>query len=168
MKSMKKILISLALAAAATVAHADTTPKVYHEVAVAPTNAQEAEIASLFDKWNAALATGNSATVTSMYDPAGVLKPTVSNVLRDSPAAIKDYFDKFLKMKPAGTINTRYIRMLGPDAAVDSGVYTFDLTTDGKKSKVQARYTFVYHKNAEGQWKIVSHHSSAMPEFVAR
>jgi hypothetical protein len=28
---------------------------------------------------------------------------------------------------------------------------------------VPARYTFVYSKNPAGQWRIVSHHSSVVP-----
>jgi uncharacterized protein (TIGR02246 family) len=165
--TMKKILISLALAAASTVAYADGAPKVYRDVAAAPTNAQEAEIASLFDKWNATLATGDSAKVASLYAVDGVLKPTVSNEVRDTPASIKNYFDKFLKSHPVGTINYRHIRMLGADAAVDSGVYTFKLTKDGKVEDVQARYSFVY-KKVDGTWKIMSHHSSVMPELAAK
>ena len=66
--------------------------------------------------------------------------------------------------RPVGQINYREIRHLGPDAAMDSGVYTFTLTAaDGKKQQVQARYTFLYERLG-GQWKILNHHSSAMPQ----
>jgi len=165
---MKRILITLALAAS-SLAHADTAqpPKVYLEAAAAPANAREAEIAGLFDRWNAALATGDAEQVTRLYAPDGVLEPTVSNEVRSTPAGIKDYFVKFLKMQPAGTINYRQIRLLGADAALDTGVYTFKLTKDGKPQQVQARYTYVY-KKVDGAWKILNHHSSAMPEAVAK
>ncbi|MNG32396.1 Calcium/calmodulin dependent protein kinase II Association [compost metagenome] len=49
---------------------------------------------------------------------------------------------------------------------MDSGVYTFTLTqADGSKREVQARYTFLYER-LDGQWKIINHHSSAMPEVA--
>lgn len=164
---MKKILISLALVAASTVAYADVTPKVYRDVATAPADAKKAEIAKLFDTWNATLATGNPAKVASLYAPDAVLEPTVSNEVRTTPAAIEDYFVKFLKMKPVGTINMREIRLLGTDSALDTGVYTFRLTVDGKPRDVQARYTYVY-KKVGNDWKILNHHSSAMPEVAAK
>jgi hypothetical protein len=43
---------------------------------------------------------------------------------------------------------------------------TFALEYPEGPKKVQARYTFIYKKTA-GEWKIVEHHSSAMPEKKA-
>ena len=56
--------------------------------------------------------------------------------------------------------------MLAPDTAIHSGVYTFDLVKGGKPIKVQARFSFTYTRAADGQWYIVDHHSSGMPEVV--
>ena len=79
-----------------------------------------------------------------------------------------DYFKAFLKLKPFGTIDESHVRFLSPakDLACNSGIYTFDLVKDGQPTKVQARYSFAYRK-INGEWKIVEHHSSAMPEPVA-
>jgi uncharacterized protein (TIGR02246 family) len=139
--------------------------KTYLGTPVQPTTAAEREIAALFDRWNAALATGRSNEVARLYAPTGVLAPTVSNEVRDTPAKIQDYFTKFLQSKPQGRINYRQIRVLDENTALDTGVYTFSLTTDGKVSKVQARYTYLYEK-IDGEWKIMNHHSSAMPEPI--
>lgn len=146
-------------------AHAvDVTPYVYRTVAEQPKNEKDREIAGLFDKWNATLKTGSASAMTSLYAPDAMLQPTLSNKVRTTPAEIQDYFDHFLMGKPVGTINFREIHRLGPDAAMDSGVYTFTLTNaDGSKKDVQARYTFLYER-LDGQWKIINHHSSAMPE----
>lgn len=161
---MKKLIFAASMFACSTAFAADV-PKVYGDEAVAPANAQERQIAGLFDGWNAALATGNPAEVLKRYHPKGTLLPTVSNQVRATPAAITDYFEHFLQLKPQGVINYRDIRVLDKDSAVDSGVYTFSIVKDGKPAKVQARYTFVYEKLGK-EWLIMNHHSSAMPEPV--
>lgn len=135
----------------------------YLDVAAAPSGAAEKEIGALFDRWNAALATGKPKEVVKLYAPDGILQPTVSNNIRTTPAAMEDYFEHFLTLKPKGTINYRQIRILDAKTALDSGAYTFELTQNGKPIKVRARYTFVYEKIG-GDWKIVNHHSSAMPQ----
>ncbi|MNN57372.1 Calcium/calmodulin dependent protein kinase II Association [compost metagenome] len=157
--------IALLFALSAPFVHAaQTTPYVYRTVAQAPANVKDREIAGLFDRWNSALQTGNVQSVVDLYAPDAVLQPTVSNQVRTTPDQIKDYFDHFMALKPVGQINYREIRQLGSNVAMDSGVYTFTLTeATGKIRQVQARYTFVYEQ-VDGQWKILNHHSSAMPE----
>lgn len=165
MKHLKQSLLILALALSANVYAKDTTPKVYTGVAAAPATVAEKEIAALFDRWNAALATGKPSEVVKLYAANGILEPTVSNEVRATPAAIEDYFVHFLALKPQGVINYREIRVLDDNTALDAGVYTFSLTKNGKPAMVQARYTYVYEK-VNGEWKIMNHHSSAMPEVV--
>lgn len=142
-------------------------------LAVAPAAAlagnmpSKARIAQQFGVWNAALQTGNAEKVAALYcEPGAVLLPTVSNKVRATHAGIVDYFEHFLELKPSGKIDESYIRILGPDAAINSGIYTFHVTKDGKPGSVQARYTFVYQKR-HGKWCIIDHHSSAMPETAS-
>lgn len=127
-----------------------------------PTRAQ---IAGLFDTWNKALRTGDSKKVASLYAKDAVLLPTVSNEVRTNHAQIVAYFDKFLQSKPVGKKVKTIVDVLDKDSAIDTGVYQFTLTdkATGKKSVVEARYTYAYEK-IDGKWKIVNHHSSAMPE----
>ncbi|MGA7964521.1 MAG: SgcJ/EcaC family oxidoreductase [Gammaproteobacteria bacterium] len=158
---MKKTIF-LALLVSAVPAVAATAPASH---AGWPTKAQ---IANQFNIWNGALQTGNPKTVAALYcEPGGVLLPTVSNRVRTTHEGIVDYFAYFLKSKPVGHIDHSYIRVLGPDTAINSGIYTFTLTKDGKTSSVQARYTYVYEKR-HGKWCIMDHHSSAMPESAAK
>ncbi|MCQ4043017.1 SgcJ/EcaC family oxidoreductase [Streptantibioticus rubrisoli] len=121
------------------------------------------QIAALFDQWNAALATGDPSRVADLYAPDAVLLPTVSDRIRTNRAEIVDYFRHFLESKPVGRIQRRVINILGPTAAVDTGLYQFTLTkANGTKSKVDARYTFVYALRG-GRWLIINHHSSVLP-----
>jgi uncharacterized protein (TIGR02246 family) len=129
--------------------------------ALACAQVTDQQIAALFDRWNASLRTGDPDKVTANYATDGVLLPTVSNDPRTSPAAIRDYFVKFLKSKPQGTVDQRIIK-IGCNVAQDVGTYTFKFA-DGKK--VHARYTYVYEL-LDGKWLIAHHHSSAMPEPV--
>ncbi len=122
------------------------------------------EITVLFDKWNESLQTGNPEAVVELYSEDAVLLPTVSNKVRADHEAIADYFHHFLELHPKGTLNEVHLACFG-NIAINEGIYTFDIVQDGKPGKVQARYSFVYH-NEDGEWKIVSHHSSKMPEPV--
>lgn len=167
MRSLPRL--GLALAALATCGAAFAAGpgpvKTYSGAAAMPSDPAQREVAALFDRWNAALATGKPAEVVALYAPNGILQPTVSNEVRVGPEAIERYFVDFLRLKPHGTINYREVRVLDADTALDSGVYTFAITKDGKPAQVQARYTYVYEK-VGGEWKIANHHSSAMPEPV--
>ncbi|PHN27217.1 SgcJ/EcaC family oxidoreductase [Pseudomonas sp. ICMP 460] len=147
---------------------AETAPYVYREVAQAQANVQDREVAGLFDRWNRALQSGNVDTVVDLYAPNAVLQPTVSNQVRTTREQIENYFEHFLTLKPVGQINYREIRRLGSNVAMDSGVYTFTLTEpNGQTRQVQARYSFIYELVA-GEWKILNHHSSAMPEVQVK
>ncbi|MBT0565608.1 SgcJ/EcaC family oxidoreductase [Williamsia sp. CHRR-6] len=127
--------------------------------------ASEAEIAALFDRWNSKLATLDAQKVADEYDDDAVLLPTVSNTPRTDREMIVNYFqNEFLPKKPQGKVVQSFVNVMDENSAVHSGVYDFTLTnTDGTKSVVPARFTFVYEKE-DGQWKIEEHHSSAMPE----
>lgn len=140
---------------------AATAPATAPTAAPSPScvSAQPSQIAGLFERWNASLATGSPERVAANYAPDAVLLPTVTNEPRTSPAEIRDYFVKFLKSKPQGTIDKRIIK-IGCNVAQDVGTYTFRFA-DG--NTVKARYTYVYEWK-DGQWWIAHHHSSAMPE----
>lgn len=117
------------------------------------------DITALFDQWNNALQTGDPKQVAALYENNGILLPTVSNQVRHNPAEIEDYFVNFLAKGPVGKIDEANVRTFG-ELTINSGVYTFTFK-DG--ASVQARFTFVYRWNGQS-WKIVEHHSSAMPE----
>ncbi|MES2073910.1 MAG: DUF4440 domain-containing protein [Pseudomonadota bacterium] len=119
----------------------------------------EKQIASLFDRWNASLQTGEPKKVVANYAKKSILLPTVSNKPRLTAEEKEDYFEHFLPNKPVGTIDSRSIE-IDCNTAIDAGLYTFKFA-DG--SEVKARYTFTYKWNGK-QWLISSHHSSAMPE----
>ncbi|MET8980787.1 SgcJ/EcaC family oxidoreductase [Streptomyces sp. NPDC004539] len=131
-----------------------------------PKLATKAQIAGLFDTWNATLKTGDPEKVADLYGKNAVLLPTVSNKIRTNHAEIVDYFEHFLLNKPVGKKITTIVNVLDSNSAIDTGVYQFTLTDPktGAKSVVKARYTYEYEKQRDGDWKIINHHSSKMPE----
>ena len=117
------------------------------------------QIASLFDRWNASLQTGEPGKVVANYAKTSILLPTVSNKPRLTAEEKADYFEHFLARKPVGSIDSRSIE-IDCNTAIDAGLYTFKF---GDGSMVKARYSFTYKWDGK-QWLITSHHSSAMPE----
>jgi uncharacterized protein (TIGR02246 family) len=161
MKTLRSILVVIAAASltgcALTSSHSTSRSTAGTERRM---EAAELEIASLFDRWNQSLQSGDPHQVVANYAASSILLPTVSNTPRLTPEEKADYFRHFLENQPSGTITMRQIQV-GPDMAVDSGLYTFRFARTG--DEVKARYSFVYRRVGR-QWLIVSHHSSAMPE----
>ena len=120
----------------------------------------DADVLGLFDQWNTALSTLNPDTVTALYADNAVLLPTVSNQVRHNQEEIRDYFVGFLQKSPQGVVDEFNVNILSDTHATNSGVYTF---TFGDGSKVSARFSYLYVASDDG-WKILQHHSSAMPE----
>ena len=120
----------------------------------------DADVLGLFDQWNTALSTLNPDTVTALYADNAVLLPTVSNQVRHNHEEIRDYFVGFLQKSPQGVVDEFNVNILSDTHVTNSGVYTF---TFGDGSKVSARFSYLYMASDDG-WKILQHHSSAMPE----
>jgi len=117
-------------------------------------------IRALFDRWNRSLMSGDPEKVVECYAPDAVLLPTFSAGPCLTQAERRGYFEHFMRKKPRGRIDESHVRIFG-DIAVDSGLYSFVLA-DGRITR--ARYTFVYRRDGNGGWKIIEHHSSALPE----
>jgi uncharacterized protein (TIGR02246 family) len=165
------LLVAGAIGVGVAAADAPPAPAVQHSV-TASTSQDEGtdfgrptkhQIAALFDKWNAALATRNPEKVADLYAPDAVLLPTLSPQIRTTRAGIVDYFAHLLPSHPQAAITQEIITVLGRRGAINTGLYTFTLTQNGVQQKVPARYTFVYHR-IHGEWLIVNHHSSVVPK----
>lgn len=160
---MKRLLPSLAIVALVLSACAmdpdrPRLSQAQNAPACVTTNAED--VASLFDRWNDSLQTGDPKAVVANYAPRSVLLPTLSNEPRLTAEGKEDYFHHFLESGPVGRIDSRTIE-IDCTTAVDVGLYTFSFKKTG--AQVKARYTFTYKWDGK-QWLISSHHSSAMPE----
>lgn len=160
---MRKMLLimlaaAVALAGCASDQGVSTSAQSSYKEICRPTTEQE--IASLFDRWNQSLLTGDPRKVVANYAERSILLPTMSSKPRLTAAEKEDYFRHFLEDRPSGRIDMRFIEV-GCNTAVDAGLYTFTFARTGEE--VSGRYSFTYRWNGS-EWLITSHHSSAMPE----
>ncbi|MEQ7872824.1 nuclear transport factor 2 family protein [Sphingomonas sp. ASV193] len=70
----------------------------------------------------------------------------------------------FASMKPADyRVTNRQINIVGPDAFVSSGIESFTVQAGNARPRVSARFTDVFHRGNDKQWKIVAEHVSMPP-----
>ena len=114
----------------------------------------------LLQKWINTIKDGNPKEVVNLYHDDGILLGTFSNKERIGHELILEYFENLLKSPVEVEIVSEHASV-SESVAVNSGLYNF--VTEGKT--INARFSFVYQKEHDtGEWKIVSHHSSVMPE----
>ena len=112
----------------------------------------------LLQKWTSAIKNGDPKQVTKLYDENGILLGTFSPKERVGHELILEYFESLLKSPVEVQIVSEHPHVF-ESFAVNSGLYNF--ITDSKT--INARFSFVYSKN-DDEWKIISHHSSVLPE----
>src|SRR6266699_3491391 len=121
------------------------------------------DVAAATMKWAQTLGQNDPDKVVLLYAADGVLWGTLSLTVRADRAALRDYFVTAFKVLPGlkVTFGDQLIRVYGA-TAVNTGYYTFSYTKDGETKSMPARYSFTYVKDGN-DWKIVDHHSSAVP-----
>ena len=111
----------------------------------------------LLKKWTDAVKNGDPKQVTNLYLEDGILLGTFSNKERVGHELILEYFENLLKSPVEVQIVSEHPFVESPDCAINSGHYNF--VTNGKT--INARFSFVWQPSP---WKIISHHSSVIPE----
>lgn len=124
----------------------------------------EAGVAALFERWNAALESGDPEVVVALYAPDSVLLPTMADGPLHAAADKVAYFRTFLANQPTGRVTTRHT-VIGDGWFVDSGMLTFHFAAT--QADIRVRYTFVYALQ-RGEWRIITHHSSLVPSAAPR
>ena len=120
----------------------------------------------LLQKWVSAVKGGDPNQVANLYQEGAILLGTFSNKERIGRGLILEYFENLLKSPVEVEIvsNHPVFEQIeddekGVSCAANSGLYNF--VTEGKT--INARFSFVFMETNDG-WKIISHHSSVMPE----
>ena len=112
----------------------------------------------MIETWVEKIRTNDPKQVVSLYHDDGLLLGTFSDIEREGHDLILAYFENLLKSKVDVEVVTQH-KHETDSIAVNSGLYNF--IVDGKT--VNARFSFVFIKTGD-DWKILSHHSSVLPE----
>ncbi|MBW0171652.1 MAG: DUF3225 domain-containing protein [Hydrogenophaga sp.] len=127
------------------------------------TAADEADVRAATQAWIDAFNHADLTAIGALYDPHAVLWGTTSPQLIRTAEGIAAYFAAVFALQPAPrmVLGEAVVRQWG-DVAVSTGGYLLTWP-DATARRVPARFSFVYHRSAAG-WRIVDHHSSAMPD----
>lgn len=113
-----------------------------------------------FTDWNNALLTRDPAKVAALYDKNCTFLPTLSPDFKKGRKGAEKYFEHFLKKKPNGKIIKESIQIIDNNTYVHSGFYDFALGNSERKNIAKARFTFIWQKDKNNNWRILHHHSS--------
>jgi uncharacterized protein (TIGR02246 family) len=117
----------------------------------------------IFERWNNALQTGRKEEVAKLYTENNAFLPTLSGDFKRGIQGAEEYFKHFLEKNPVGKIIEEDIQG-NDDFIIHSGLYDFEVDDSAEgRTNVEARFTFVYKKDENGEWKIAHHHSSLKP-----
>ncbi len=117
-----------------------------------------------FSRWNESFKSGSPQAVAALYAESATFLPTVSGEFKKGQAGAEEYFRHFLKKNPIGRIVEDEVQVISPDCYLHSGMYNFEVGLKDKREIVEARFSFLWKRDEQGQWKIMHHHSSVKPE----
>jgi uncharacterized protein (TIGR02246 family) len=122
-----------------------------------------AAVRAATETWIAAFNRSDTTAICALYDPNAVLWGTTAAQLITTPQGIAAYFDAVFAMRPEPRMALGEVlsRSFG-DVAVSTGHYTLTLAPAPQLRELPARFSFTWRRSA-GTWRIVDHHSSAMP-----
>jgi uncharacterized protein (TIGR02246 family) len=123
----------------------------------------KADVEAATAKWIDAFNRKSSKDIVALYAPDAVFHGTSSPVLRDRPELVREYFKDLPNLGDSTiSVGEHRVQVFGR-IAINSGFYTRIARQGGNEVRNPARFTFVYEKR-DGQWLIVNHHSSALPQ----
>lgn len=164
MKSFKYLIVASCLTIGAQQVHATEVAAIKMDKPLKETVTEEKEVNAAFANWRKALSSGKADNIVKLYDKDAILLATLAAKPLTTQEARTEYFTKLTaKQKLTATVDEEHTKLLDENSAVLSGLYTFRFEEGGKTVEIPARYSFVFEKE-DGQWMIVEHHSSKLPQ----
>jgi uncharacterized protein (TIGR02246 family) len=158
----------LILAAAAAAILTACAPAAKEDVAIPPPPPAlptQDDVRAAYAGLEAAVKNRDPAALTAVFAPTAIFIGADNNELyKFDAAAMSAGAAEWFKSEPTVTPNMVEVQILDADTFVESGIITYDFKRDGKPIWRAERYTHVWQKQADGGWKIVTEHMSAMPK----
>jgi ketosteroid isomerase-like protein len=123
-------------------------------------------VAGAAQEWAAAVSACNVPRIMRLYDADAVMWDPTTRTLLDSPAAIRQHYERLCAAAGGVTpisVAEQRPRVLGA-VAVNAGTYT--IAGRAGETPLPVRFSFAYRLGVDG-WRIVNHHASAFPPPVA-
>jgi uncharacterized protein (TIGR02246 family) len=117
---------------------------------------------AIIDRWSAAYSANDRELLVSLYAPDAILLGTTSPIISQGTEAIQKYFEMLPNSDRKNAITERYTIVLGDDAVVGTGFYTFSRAVENDTPR-PSRFTMLVVKR-DGKWMIAHHHSSPRSE----
>lgn len=118
-------------------------------------------------RWISGINTANVDQLTAMYDDSALLIPTFSNRILNTPAKIRDYFER-LSAKQDISIslheNLLYQQCVQDEIVALHGIYTWRFSVDDEPLSFEARFSYLVDLKREKP--IINHHSSQVPRVL--
>lgn len=118
-------------------------------------------------QWMQAVNDGNVESLLGLYDSQAVLIPTFSNRLLNTPAKLREYFEKLSSREDLSIAlheKTLIIQELQNQVALMSGIYNWRFSIDGELLNFEARFSYVLDISKHSP--ILHHHSSQIPRML--
>jgi len=164
MMKLKYLVIASCLSVTAPAAYGKVIATIKMGEPIHKASKEEAEVNAAFSNWRKALSSGKAENVVNLYAKDAILLATLAAKPLTTQEQRTEYFTKLTaKTKLTATVNEEHVKLLDEHNAVISGLYTFRFEEAGKTIEIPARYSFVFEKE-NGQWMIVEHHSSKVPQ----
>ncbi|MCK6424981.1 MAG: DUF4440 domain-containing protein [Burkholderiaceae bacterium] len=135
--------------------------------AAAPTDFPPTRPREVLERWMQAVNHGNVEALLGLYDPQAVLIPTFSNRLLDTPAKLRDYFEKLGSREELSiALHEKTLRTqdLGGRLHALGGIYNWRFLVDGELLNFEARFSYLV--DLDRPQPILHHHSSQIPRML--
>ena len=114
--------------------------------------------------WKNVLESKDLEKIVGLYSSKKVsFLPTFSDQLITDLKGVEGYFAHFFEQNPKVTFEENGFNFSSENSYTHVGMYAFEVNAKGARKVVHARFTYDWVKE-NGEWKIVHHHSSVLPD----